>query len=93
MLAIAVPLTWSFQSMYSIWQVEQQVDALSLEINDKNLYLNVLHVQIRSADTYIRLEVSSSSEIVHADFIALKAQLEERLGKPIRLDVTPRISL
>ncbi len=93
MLAIAVPLTWSFQSMYSTWQVEQQVDALSLDVHEKKLHLNVLQVQIHSADTYIQLEVSSSSEITHADFIALKAQLEERLGSPIRLDITPRISL
>ncbi len=93
MLTIAVPLTWSFQSMYSTWQVEQQVDALSLDINEKSLHLSVLQVQIQSADTYIRLEVSSSSEIAHADLIMLKEQLEQRLGSPIRLDITPRISL
>ena len=93
MLAIAVPLTWSFQSMYSVWQVEQKVAALSVDIHGKSLYLNALQVQIKSSETLLKLEVSSSSEITIADLTALKEQLELLLSTPIKLEVTPRISL
>ena len=93
MLTIAVPLTWSFQTMYKVWQVEQKVDAQALEVNGKTLHLNTLQVQIKSAQTHLKLEVSSDAEIIHADLVALKVQLEDLLNGPIRLDVTPRISL
>ena len=93
MLTIAVPLTWSFQTMYSVWQVEQKVDNLSLDIHGKLLYLNALQVQIKSSETLLKLEVSSNSEVTIADLTALKEQLELLLNTPIKLDVTPRISL
>lgn len=93
MLTIAVPLTWSFQTMYSVWQVEQKVAALSVDIHGKSLYLNALQVQIKSSETLLKLEVSSSSEITIADLTALKKQLELLLSTPIKLEVTPRISL
>lgn len=93
MLAIAVPLTWSFKSMYSVWQVEQKIEALAVEIQGKHLHLNPLNVQVKRAETYLKLEVSSDSEITYADLTALKALLEEQLNTSIHLDVTPRISL
>ncbi|MDY0249338.1 MAG: DUF389 domain-containing protein [Pseudomonas sp.] len=93
MLAIAVPLTWSFQTMYSIWQVEQKIDALALNIHGKELHLDTLQVQIKSAETQLKLEVSSDTEITYADLVALKAQLEELLHTSVRLEVTPRITL
>lgn len=93
MLAIAVPLTWSFQSMYSVWQVEHKVDALSLEIQDKQLHLNVLSVQIKGSEAYLKLEVSADTDITYDNLTALKVELEKLLNRTIRLDVTPRISL
>ncbi len=93
MLTIAVPLTWSFQTMYKVWQVEQTIDALSLEINDKTLHLDSLQVQIKNAETHLKLEVSSDTEVTYEDLVALKAELEELLNTTVRLDVTPRISL
>ncbi len=93
MLTIAVPLTWSFQTMYNVWQVEQKIDALSLEVNDKTLHVSTVQVQIKSAETHLKLEVSSDVEIVHEDLVALKSQLEALLNTQIRIDVTPHISL
>ena len=93
MLTIAVPLTWSFQTMYKVWQVEQTIDALSLEINEKTLHLDSLQVQIKNAETHLKLEVSSDTEVTYEDLVALKAELEELLNTTVRLDVTPRISL
>ncbi|HZJ93618.1 MAG TPA: DUF389 domain-containing protein [Thiopseudomonas sp.] len=93
MLAIAVPLTWAFQSMYSVWQVEQKVDALSIEISGKVLLLNTLQVQITGAQTHLKLEVSAAVDITHHDLVLLKKELESLLKTTIRLDVTPHISL
>lgn len=93
MLTIAIPLTWAFQSMYSLWQVEQKVEALSIEVANKTLHLNVMHVQISRSDTYLNLEVSSNTDITHDDLLLLKTELEAVLKSKIRLDVTPRISL
>lgn len=93
MLAIAVPLTWSFQTMYNVWQVEQKIDAFTFNIHGKEIQLNALQVQIKNAETHLKLEVSSNSEISYGDLVALKAQIEDLLETTVRLDVTPRISL
>ncbi|HUH57874.1 MAG TPA: DUF389 domain-containing protein, partial [Pseudomonadales bacterium] len=93
MLAIAVPLTWSFQTMYSVWQVEQKIDTLTVTINGKELNLNALQVQIKRSETLLKLEVSANTEITYTDLTALKEQLATLLDTPIRLDVTPRIRL
>ncbi len=93
MLTIAVPLTWSLQTMYSVWKVEQKVDALTLDIHGKELQLNALQVQINRSETYLKLEVSSNSEITYIDLTVLKTELEKQLNTAIRLDVTPRINL
>ena len=79
--------------MYKVWQVEQTIDALSLEINEKTLNLDSLQVQIKNAETHLKLEVSSDTEVTYEDLVALKAELEELLNTTVRLDVTPRISL
>ncbi len=79
--------------MYKVWQVEQTIDALSLEINGKALHLDSLQVQIKNAETHLKLEVSADTEVTYEDLVALKAELEELLNTTVRLDVTPRISL
>ena len=79
--------------MYKVWQVEQTIDALSLEINEKTLHLDSLQVQIKNVETHLKLEVSSDTEVTYEDLVALKAELEELLNTTVRLDVTPRISL
>ncbi|MDD2223978.1 MAG: DUF389 domain-containing protein, partial [Pseudomonas sp.] len=93
MITVAVPLTWSFQSIYSTWQVEHKVDELSLEIYGKQLHINVLLVQVSSPETYLKLEVSSSADITHRDLKVLKTHIEMLLKQAVRLDVTPHISL
>ncbi len=93
MITVAVPLTWSFQSIYSTWQVEHKVDELSLEIYGKQLHINVLLVQVSSPETYLKLEVSSSADITHRDLKVLKTHIETLLKQAVRLDVTPHISL
>lgn len=93
MLAVAVPLTWSFQTMYSVWQVEQKVDASVLEINGKTLHLDALHVQVEPSKIYLKLEVSANSQVTYQDLSALKAHLEEQFKTVVQLDVNSRISL
>ncbi|MDY7219150.1 DUF389 domain-containing protein [Denitrificimonas sp. JX-1] len=93
MLAIAIPLTWSFQSIYSVWKVEQKVNAMFMEVHGKTLHIEALQVQVGLKETYLKLEVSSNSEVTYSDLKALKVHLEEQLKTVVRLDVTPRISL
>lgn len=93
MITVAVPLTWAFQSMYKVWQVEQKLDSLAVQVDNKQLHLHTTQIQIKRSETYLNLEVSSASEVTYADVVALKEQLEKLLNTTVRLDVTPRISL
>jgi uncharacterized hydrophobic protein (TIGR00271 family) len=91
---VSVPLSLSFEKIYTIWQVERLANQSPFAIDGKQLSLSNVQVLLDGNQLVLRVDVSSEhGGVLYSDMQGLKVELERRLGKPLKLDVTPRMHL
>ncbi len=91
MLALALPLYASFAGIVESWRIESQVQTAVLDTGRREIRLREPKVAIDGERVIVRATVLAPDLLAPGEVDRLKAQLEQRLGRPVRVELDLRI--
>jgi uncharacterized hydrophobic protein (TIGR00271 family) len=93
MVAIAVPLSFSFHNIYVHWTLERDASRSIFEVNGKSVRLTNLYLLVRNERVLLRADVTTHQTLDRNDMEELQSLLSERWGREVALEVSYRLIL
>ena len=94
MFVIAIPLVMSFMQMVEKNSYFNQLKSIKeVNINNRNIKLNILDVSIKNNEILINIETMSSQPLLVKDMRYIKVKLEDVVNNKVILNISPKIVL
>lgn len=89
-VVVAIPLALSFMRMHVVWQAENTLSDQTFVLDAGKVHLQATQVRYIDGVLHVRGDIYAEQWSGPQDFGDLSAHVEEAVGRPVRLDVTPR---
>lgn len=90
-LVLALPLYWSFARIVETWRLESELQAAALSTGAQSIYLQELQLSIDGDTAVVRATVAAPELLAPQEMDALKAEIQRRLQRPVRLELELRV--
>lgn len=92
LIFITIPLVNSFDKMIEKNSISNKVKELkSLEINSKEISLELIDVENKDEIVYINLELSSNSFISKDEYMIIKERIENSIDKKVVIEISSKL--
>jgi len=89
-VVVAIPLALSFMRMHVVWQAENTLRSQTFVLDTGAVRLQATQVRYIDGTLHVRGDIYTEQWSGPEDLADLNAHVAEAVGRPVRLDVTPR---